>query len=523
MHRSDAHSAGATGRRNAILTVVALTLLGLLLRLLVARQSVSADELATDWVVSAHGLGGVVSVVHGNAEITPPLFFVLAWLTTRIGHTPDLLRAPSLIAGTATIPVVYLIGLRSVGRRAALVAAALIAFSPFMIFYATEARGYGLMMFLVALSTLALLRAVDNGGRRWWVLYAACSCGAVYTHYTSVFALAGQLGWLFIFHPKARKPALLANLGAVVGFAPWITGFLNDVHSPTTKILSALEPFNFHAARQSLEHVAVGYPFIFPTTGLRALPGDIALVLLAVAVALTLAGPLARLAGRGPRKPSVEATHHRVALVVVVALSVPVGEALASFFGTHLFGARNLAPAWPAFALALGALMFAEKRTRLALAAATLATASYGIGAVKMLDPSFQRLDYDSAARFIDRAAASGDVVIDRAVVSPGPYTGLERALKRPRRVFRTGKPQERDHPFNVFDAVVPIAEVNRSAFAAAGDGRVFVLSLLNPPSPGPPAATLNVNIPERYRSVETRRYPGIVTLLVTVYSSRPK
>lgn len=520
MHRSDAQGGGAAGRRTAILAVAALTLLGLLLRLLVARQSVSADELATDWVVSAHGFGGVISVVHSNAEITPPLFFVLAWLTTRIGHTADLLRAPSLIAGTATIPVVYLIGLRSVGRRAALVAAALIAFSPFMIFYATEARGYGLMMFLVALSTLALLRAVHDGGRRWWVLYAACSCGAVYTHYTSVFALAGQLAWLFVAHPEARRPALLANAGAVAGFAPWITGFLNDVHSPTTKILSALEPFNFHAARQSLEHVAVGYPFIFPTTGLRAIPGDVALVLLAVAVGLAAAAVIRAATRR--RRLRVSRPGAGVALVVMVALSVPVGEALASFFGTHLFGARNLAPAWPAFALSLAALLFAGRRTRLGVAAAVLAVASYGIGAVKMLDPNFQRLDYDSAARFIDRAAAPGDVVIDRAVVSPGPYTGLERSLKRPRRVFRTGKPQERDHPFNVYDPVVPIAEVNRSAFAAAQAGRVFVLSLLNPPSPGPPASTLNVSIPARFRPVETHRYPGIVTLLVTVYAAPP-
>lgn len=500
--------------------MAALTVLGLVVRLLVARQTVSADELATDWVVSAHGLGGVVSVVHSDAEITPPLFFVLAWLTSRLGHTAELLRVPSLVAGVATIPVVYLLGLRTVGWRAALVAAAVVAFSPFMIFYSTEARGYSLMMFLVALSTLALLRAVDERRTRWWVLYAACSCGAVYTHYTSVFALAGQLVWLLVAHPEARRPALLANVGAAVGFAPWITGFLNDVHSPTTKILSALEPFNFHAARQSLEHVAVGYPFIFPTTGLRAIPGDVALVLLAVGIGLA-AARVVRAAFRRP-PPRLRRPEARVALVVIVALFVPVGEALASSFGTHLFGARNLAPAWPAFALSLAALLFAGGRARLALAAAALAVVSFGIGAIKMLDPNFQRLDYQAAARFIDRAAAPSDVVIDRAVVSPGPYTGLERALERPRRVFRTGKPQQRDHPFNVFDPIVPIAQVNRSAFAAAGDGRVFVVSLLNPPSPGPPASTLNVDIPARFRPVETRRYPGIVTLLVTVYASRP-
>ncbi len=52
--------------------------------------------------------------------------------------------------------------MRTVGRRAALVAAALTALSPFLIFYSAEARGYELMIALVLVSTLALLRAVEQ-------------------------------------------------------------------------------------------------------------------------------------------------------------------------------------------------------------------------------------------------------------------------------------------------------------------------------------------------------------------------
>ena len=45
-----------------------------------------------------------------------------------------MLRAPSFLAGVAAIPLVYLLGARTVGRAAALVAAAITALSPFMIF-----------------------------------------------------------------------------------------------------------------------------------------------------------------------------------------------------------------------------------------------------------------------------------------------------------------------------------------------------------------------------------------------------
>ena len=240
--------------------VAAITVVGAAMRLVVLHDSLFADELSTYWIISGRGLGGVISTVHTDAEITPPLYFVLAWLTTRLDLTAEMLRAPSFLAGVAAIPLVYLLGLRTVGRAAALVASAITALPPFMIFYSTEARGYELMVVLVMLSTLALLAAVDDRRARWWVAYAAASCAAVYTHYTAVFALAAQLLWLLWAHPEARRAALLANLGAALAFLPWITGLIADLNSPTTKILGGLQPFNLDSLRTTLEHWSIGYP-----------------------------------------------------------------------------------------------------------------------------------------------------------------------------------------------------------------------------------------------------------------------
>lgn len=104
-------------------TVAVMMVAGAALRLVVARQSLFADELSTYWIVTTHGLGGVMSLLYGtypgipHAEITPPLFFVASWLTSQAGHSPELVRLPSLLAGIATIPVVYLVGLRTVEER----------------------------------------------------------------------------------------------------------------------------------------------------------------------------------------------------------------------------------------------------------------------------------------------------------------------------------------------------------------------------------------------------------------------
>src|SRR5918997_2957510 len=155
--------------RIPVLGVALLTLLGVALRLPLLNDSLVADELSTRWMITAGGLGDVIAKVHTDAEITPPLSFVLSWLTTRPELSPELLRLPSFIAGAATIPLIYAVGARTVGRGAALLAAALAALSPFLIFYSTEARSYALLVAFVLVSTLALLVAVEGGRTRWWV------------------------------------------------------------------------------------------------------------------------------------------------------------------------------------------------------------------------------------------------------------------------------------------------------------------------------------------------------------------
>jgi hypothetical protein len=492
-----------------MLIVAALMAVGVALRLAVAHQSLFADELSTHYVVAGHGLADVVSVVHTDAEITPPLYFVASWLTTRIDLTPELLRAPSLLAGAAAIPLVYLLGVRTVGRRAAVVAAALTTFSPFMAYYSAEARGYELMVVLVLGSTLCLLAAVEQGRTRWWAGYAVCACAAVYTHYTSVFALAGQLGWLLWAHPEARRAALAATAAAAAGFLPWLSGLRGDLRSPTTDILSALQPFDPGHVRSSLDHWAVGFPYATPTTRLADLPGVPALVALTLALGLALAGAVAAgLHGR-LRPPD-----RRLVLLVVLAVSVPVGEALASAVGANLFGTRNLAASWPALALCLAAL-FVAAGPRLGIAAAALAIGAFAAGGVTLLDRDFRRPDYDAVVAFVDRSAASGDVVVDGVSLSPaGVPTALDLAFGGRRRVYGLGRDAVRYDPFRILAPAPPTADVVRRAVAAARGGRLFMVL-----APGGPLNRDAVAaLPAGYRRVATRSYAGINRIEVLVY-----
>jgi hypothetical protein len=515
----------AAGPRGALhglevpLLVALITVVGAVLRVLTATQPLFGDELSTHWVVSAHGFFEVVSVVHADWEITPPLYFLLAWLTTIPGVSAELLRLPSLVAGIGVIPLVYLLGTRTVGRPAALVACALTALSPFMIFYSGEARSYQLMIVLLVLSTIALLAAVQDGRARWWIVYGACSCAAMYAHYTAAFWLAAQLLWVLWAIPRARKAALLANLGALVAYLPWLSGIRNDISSPTTEILSELSPFTFRAVRLSLQHWSIGHPFVYEGTGLRDLPGDVALVMLAVGVLIAVVGLLRAAVGAAESLRSMLPDPH-LTLIVLLTLAVPVSEAVASAVGDNLFGTRNLAASWPAFALVLGALL-AAAGPRLRFAAIALVVGAFAIGAAKMVDDEFHRPDSAAAAEFIDTEARPGDVVLDGAVrgVTPGPLSPLDAELERSRGVFRVLAPQQRRRPFTHRDIILPADETVRRAIERANGGRLFVLVVDVPLAFSPVLQAVASELPPGYRRVGARAVPGIVNLKVHVYA----
>jgi len=128
-------------------------------------------------------------------EWSPPLYFVIehAW-TTLAGTTETAMRVPSLILGTATIIVVYACGLRLGARLTAVVAAMMAAAAPLAVSVGTEARAYGLTMFLSA-SVLYAFLSVDCAatlGRKWLFSIALSLCATllVCTHFTGYVVVA---------------------------------------------------------------------------------------------------------------------------------------------------------------------------------------------------------------------------------------------------------------------------------------------------------------------------------------------
>src|SRR5829696_7409725 len=92
----------AAGRLLVPLAAAAVVL-GVVARLVHFDDTLLGDELSTLYIVDDRSLGDVLHLVRSDAEISPPLGFVLAWVFGKIGSNPDLIRLPSLIAGLASI------------------------------------------------------------------------------------------------------------------------------------------------------------------------------------------------------------------------------------------------------------------------------------------------------------------------------------------------------------------------------------------------------------------------------------
>jgi mannosyltransferase len=174
-------------------------------------QSFWLDESFTVDLVQ-RPFGDMLSTV-ARTESTPPLYYVLAWLWAKVfGHGEAGLRALSALFGTLAVPVAWRAARELFSPRAGLLAAALVAFNPFFVWYSQEARSYSLLVLMAALSVVFLVRALRERTRRAYGLWALTAALGLLTHYFAAFLLLPEAAWLLW---AARERAALTAVGAV--------------------------------------------------------------------------------------------------------------------------------------------------------------------------------------------------------------------------------------------------------------------------------------------------------------------
>lgn len=205
----------------------AALVVGLVLRvLLIGSKSMWLDEAFSVYVAQASWSDwprGTADAFH------PPLYYYgILHYWSQLGRSDGFLRLPSALFGALAIPLTYLLGRSLSGKGVGLSSAWLVALSPLLVWYSQELRNYSLLVSLALLSSLAFVRLLIRPRVGWWLLYAAATVAAFYTHYFAVLLLPVQLALLLAVLVQRRVRGL--GLGAAAAawpaivalYSPWL-------------------------------------------------------------------------------------------------------------------------------------------------------------------------------------------------------------------------------------------------------------------------------------------------------------
>jgi hypothetical protein len=420
--------------RTELWLVGALTLAAAALRFsTLDLQSFWHDEAVTVGRVLDPSLFTTLDRVPGS-EATPPLYYALAWVWAKLFGSGEIgIRSLSALAGTATVPVAWWAGRALAGRAAGIGAAALVAFSPYLVWYSQEARAYALLVLLCALSLAYFARALAAGqdtgaeasaegarsksasleasdpssrSRSDLALWAISSALALLTHYFAVFVVGPELVLLAWLLPERRRAVAWAGAAVVAVGLALVPLAVHQADRGHDGWIAQIQLGT--RVKDTGEQFLLGYSGS-PARALSALTAVLAAAVAAIAL------------WRGREQRGLRIA----AVVAAAALAVPLVAKLA---GADYVYPRNMIGAWVPLAVVAGA----AAASRLgAVALAALCATFIALTVAVDVDTKLQRADWRGAAR------ALGPARVPRAIVVPAigddPLAYYARAARLPR------------------------------------------------------------------------------------------
>lgn len=288
--------------------VVAVTVLGLGLRVLHAGADLWLDEIAPIMDYGQMPVGQIVgSYLRSNNHLLNTLLVKLAVAT--FGEHEWAVRLPAMLFGAASVPALYWCARLALSRRASLAAALLLAVSYHHVFFSQNARGYTAYLLFALLATRLLLDGLREDRPAVWGAYV----GAVTLGFASLlntgFVLAAHtlvgLGALWAVWrrgdragPLARRLAFVFSAAALASLQLYVVA-LPAVYVVITQVYTGegtgFAPFSLEFAREIARGISAGFgpgvviaavPFM-----LAGLAGFVVLVRRCWSFALALALP----------------------------------------------------------------------------------------------------------------------------------------------------------------------------------------------------------------------------------------
>lgn len=225
--------------------LVGIVVVGVVFRFVV-RSNLWLDE-ALSVNIASLGLGDLLEALRHDGH--PPLYYMLLHYWMQVAGEGDAaVRVLSGIFAVASLPLVWVGGRRLAGTTGARWTLVLVALSPYWIRYATEARMYSLVMFLVLAGYLLLGDTLRRPTPLRLLGLAVLSGMLLLSHYWAFWLLGGiglVLLWRWWRRPAERGTTtkVLVSIGAGgVLFLPWVPSFLYQAQHTGTPWANPMRP-----------------------------------------------------------------------------------------------------------------------------------------------------------------------------------------------------------------------------------------------------------------------------------------
>lgn len=194
----------------------------------------------------------------------PPLFFcgMYSWLSQMIPLGAEwVVKLRSLPAwfGVASILSIYVLNRVAFSPASGMMAALIMATSPFAVYLSQEARHYTLPMLLITIALLALVQIQNQVCQqqrptlRLWIFWTIINVVGIYVHYFVLLSFIAQICTVisiafylrqqvkYTYFRYSYLPLTFASGGVVISFLPWLPSLMSQFQNAETHWLPATQ------------------------------------------------------------------------------------------------------------------------------------------------------------------------------------------------------------------------------------------------------------------------------------------
>jgi mannosyltransferase len=368
----------------------------------------------------------------------PPLYYLMLHYWRQIvPETDAAMRLLSLVWNLLLIPIVYVLTRSLSGHpRLAIMAAALVAISPFHVLYSHELRMYTQLMCLVTAGTWAYWKARKAHGWRYWFLLGILFLAAVYTHLFALLAMAAIGLHAMIYRLNRRAFYRTCLVLFIVGLLlfPWAATLIGE----SNKGLGSMRPLVQDNISNPIKPLTSLVFLLFGMSDSYAYSAIVLFTTLAIVVVMLIEG-------RKVKRENVPPGLVLLVLMLACVLGIPV---LVFLIHPFFLPERTMAAASP-FLIILLAWGSARRRSPLPYLVITASVIMFS-GTILYLAGEPIKPPYREVINFVAQNRAEGDAVLH---TSDGSYLPALRYAELPRHAVLAGDPDPRK-PIAVYQAL---------------------------------------------------------------------